>query len=108
MLTEVLGVKGRFGDLVLEPKLMPEQFDADGRALVLTLFSGHKLRVTYHNPDRLPWGVYTITGIRLGGEEVSHERQGRAAILPRSAIMALASEGVHTLDVFLATGAQDL
>ncbi len=108
MLTEVLGVKGRSGDLVLEPKLMPEQFDADGRASVLTLFAGRKLRVTYHNPDRLPWGVYTITGIRLGGEGVSYEGQGGAAILPRSAIMALASEGVHSLDVFLATGAQDL
>jgi cellobiose phosphorylase len=108
MLTEVLGIKGRLGDLELEPKLMPEQFDADGRALVSILFAGRKLRVTYHNPDRLPWGMYTIAGVRLGGEEVSCERQGRAAILPRSAITALASEGVHTLDVFLATSAQDL
>jgi cellobiose phosphorylase len=102
MLTEVLGIKGRLGDLLLEPKLVPEQFDADGRVSVLTLFAGRKLRVTYHNPDRLPWGAYTIAGIRSGGEEVSFERQGRAAILPRNAIMALAAEGVHILDVFLA------
>ena len=61
MLTEVLGVKGQFGDLVLEPKLVPEQFDADGRASVLTLFAGRKLRITYHNPDCLPWGVYSVT-----------------------------------------------
>ena len=108
MLTEVLGIKGRFGDLVLEPKLMPEQFDADGRASVLTLFAGRRLRVTYYNPDGLPWGMYTIAQIRLGGEEVFHKRQGRAAILPRSTLTALAAEGVHALDVFLATGAQDL
>jgi cellobiose phosphorylase len=108
MLTEVLGIKGRLGDLVLEPKLMPEQFDADGRASVLTLFAGRKLRVVYHNPDRLLWGVYIIAGIRLDDEDVSYERQGRAAILLRSAIVTLASEGVHTLDVFLSTGAQNL
>jgi cellobiose phosphorylase len=107
MLTEVLGVKGRFGDLVLEPKLVPEQFDAEDRASVLTLFAGRTLRITYRNPDCLPWGVYTITEIRLDGEKVSHERQGRAAILPRSTLTALAAEKVHTLDVFLAIDAQD-
>jgi cellobiose phosphorylase len=102
MLTEVLGIKGRLGDLVLEPKLMPEQFDADGRASVLTLFAGRKLRIVYHNPDRLPWGVYTIAWIRLGGEEVSYTSQGRAAILPQSTIMALPAKRVHTLEVLLA------
>ena len=80
MLTEVLGIKGRLGDLVLEPKLVTEQFDADGQASVLTLFGGHRLKITYQNPDRLPWGAYTIAGIRLNGELVSHERQGKAAM----------------------------
>jgi cellobiose phosphorylase len=103
-----LGIKGRLGDLVLEPKLMPEQFDASARASALTLFADRKLKVTYHNPDRLPWGAHTIAGIRLGGAEVSYERQGRAAILPRRVITALAAEEVHALEVFLGTGAQDL
>jgi cellobiose phosphorylase len=102
ILTEVLGIKGRLGDLVLEPKLMPEQFDAGGQASVLTLFAERKLKVTYHNPDHLLWGTYAIAGIQLGREEVSYERQGRAAILPRRAITALAAEQIHTLDVFLA------
>jgi cellobiose phosphorylase len=106
MLTEVLGIKGRLGDLVLEPKLMPEQFDAAGQASVLTLFAGRRLRVVYHNPDHLPWGEYTIAGIRLAGEEVPHAGQAGAAVLPRAAIASLASEGAHTLDVFLERGAR--
>ncbi|MGC9333152.1 MAG: GH36-type glycosyl hydrolase domain-containing protein [Anaerolineae bacterium] len=108
MLTEVLGIKGRLGDLVLEPKLMPEQFDADGEASALTLFADRKLKVTYHNPDHLPWGTYTIAGIHLDGEEVPYERLGRAAILPRRTITALAAEEVHALDVFLAASARSL
>jgi cellobiose phosphorylase len=108
VLTEVLGIKGRFGDLVLEPKLLPEQFDVDGRASVLTLFAGRRLKITYHNPDRLPWGVYTIAAIRLNGEPVPHERQGRAALLPRSTIVALDAGNAHALELFLAAGAQDL
>jgi cellobiose phosphorylase len=107
VLTEVLGIKGRLGDLVLEPKLVPEQFDADGRASVLTLFAGRKLKVTYHNPDRLPWGVYEIAEVRLDGEPLPYERQGEEAFLPRSTITDLAEERVHALDVSLATNAQD-
>jgi len=108
MLTEVLGIKGQFGDLVLEPKLVREQFDAEGRASVLTQFADRRLRVTYHNPDNLPWDVYDIASIRLDGEGVSHARQDRAAILPQSTLAPLSAEDVHTLDVFLATSPQDL
>jgi cellobiose phosphorylase len=106
MLTEVLGIRGRLGDLVLEPKLMPEQFDADGRASVLTQFAGRKLKVTYHNPDRLPWGVYDIAQIRLDGEPLLYERQGQAAFLPRTTVTGLAEERVHALNVSLATNTQ--
>ena len=108
MLTEVLGVKGRLGDLVLEPRLVPEQFGADGQASALTLFAGRKLRITYHNADRLPWGAYRIAGIRLGGKDVPYERYGQAAILPQGTLTALAEEKVHALDVLLAASAQDL
>jgi len=78
---------------------VPEQFDADGRASVLTLFAGRKLRMsTIIRPSAL--GIYTIAWIRLNRERVSHESQGRAAILPRNAIMALAADAdaVHTLE----------
>jgi cellobiose phosphorylase len=106
MLTEVLGIKGQLGDLALEPKLVSQQFDADGRASVLTQFASRKLKVTYHNPDRLPWGAYAIAGMELDGDPLSYERQGQAALLPRSTITTLAAEGDHTLDLFLAASAQ--
>jgi hypothetical protein len=106
MLTEVFGIKGRLGDLVLEPKLVPAQFDAHGRASVMTLFAGRKLKVTYYNPGRLPWGIYRISEMRLGGEPLPCERLGQAAFLPRRTITSLAEERVHVLDVSLATNTQ--
>ncbi len=45
LLTEVFGVRGRLGDLRLEPKLVREQFGVDGAAAVLTLFAGRRLNV---------------------------------------------------------------
>ncbi len=104
MLTEVFGVKGRLGDLVLEPRLMPEQFDADGQAAVLTQFAGQRLQITYRNPDRLAWDEYTLVRIELDGETLSAELPGRTVRLPRSTITALAAEQIHTLDLFLAKG----
>jgi cellobiose phosphorylase len=107
IVTEVLGIKGRLGDLVLEPKLMPAQFDADGRASVSTLFANRRLKITYHNPDRLPWGMYTIAAIQLDGEPLPYERQHQAAILPRSAILSLDARELHALDVRLEIKAQE-
>ncbi|MGD8623253.1 MAG: cellobiose phosphorylase [Anaerolineae bacterium] len=106
MLTEVLGVKGHLGDLLLEPKLGSRQFDARGRASVLTRFAGRKLQITYHNPDALSWGDYTIAGIKLDGSALPCERLGRAALLPRSIITALTPGTVHHLDLFLAASDQ--
>ncbi len=47
VLTEMFGIRGHFGDLVFAPKLMEEQFDADGRASAEFVFAGRKLCVTY-------------------------------------------------------------
>ena len=103
MLGEVFGIKGQLGDLVLEPKLVPEQFDAEGQASVLTVFAGRKLRITYHNPDRLPWDLYTVGQIHLDALPVPVECQDTAAIIPRATIEALAADRVHTLDIVLTT-----
>jgi cellobiose phosphorylase len=105
VLTEVLGVKGRLGDLVLEPKLVREQFDAEGRAAVVTRFADRRLRITYHNPDKLSWDRYAIISVRLDGGSVSPTRQGRAAILPRGTLVALEPDAVHNLDVQLGPAA---
>ena len=101
MLTQVFGIKGRLGDLVLEPKLVREQFGADGKAAVLTLFADRKLNVTYHNHAHLPYGEYAVQEIQLDGQPVSFELDGNVAILSRDAIVALAEERTVNLDVTL-------
>jgi cellobiose phosphorylase len=102
LLTEVFGIKGRLGDLTLEPKLVREQFDADGKAAVLTLFAGRRLNVIYHNTARLAYGEYAIQGIQLNGEPISFELDGNTATLSRDALTALSEEQTHNLDVILA------
>jgi cellobiose phosphorylase len=104
MLTEVFGVKGHLGDLVLEPKLVSGQFAVDGKASVRTLFAGRRLEITYHNPARLTYGQYAVTEISISGKTQPIQPGGSRVFLKREVITALAREAVHSVDVVLGTG----
>jgi len=101
MLTQVFGVRGLRGDLVLAPKLVRAQFDEAGEASVVTLFAGKRLNVVYHNPAHLDYGEYQIGEIRIDDDPVPFRRQANSAILPRSEIAALADRQTHRVDVTL-------
>ena len=60
MITQVYGVRGDLGNLVLAPKLMPEQFDEEGNAAIKLDFLKKTFLIRYHNPGRLPYGTYRI------------------------------------------------
>jgi len=98
MITQVFGVRGYRGDLVLDPKLVREQFDVDGRAALRTLFAGRELQIVYHNPAGLPYGAYAVEEIQVNGSPSSFERRGSAALLAREGIT---DGSVQRLDVIL-------
>ncbi len=68
ILSEVFGIKGDRGDLTLEPKLLPEQFDADGTITVFTIFQDRKLEITYYNPKKLDYSSYRINKISINNQ----------------------------------------
>ncbi|MCL6613574.1 MAG: cellobiose phosphorylase [Firmicutes bacterium] len=100
MLNEVYGVKGHRGDLVLEPKLVREQFDAEGIAKVGTVFADRELEVVYHNPLALDYESYEIQRILIDRGEVAFARNGRAALIARRELAKLAP-GRHRITVEL-------
>ena len=61
MVTEVFGVRGEFGDLIIQPKLMKVQFDENETASVKLNFANKEIEVVYVNPKRLDYGQYHIT-----------------------------------------------
>jgi cellobiose phosphorylase len=100
LVTQAFGVRGQRGDLVLEPKLVREQFGADGCTALSTIFAGHRLKVVFHNPAGLDYGAYHIQSIALDGTPVQGEWQTQA-ILPRAVITALDPQIVHQVDIQL-------
>lgn len=101
LLMEVYGVKGRFGDLELSPKLAADQFDKAGCASVHTIFAGRQFRVIFHNPQGKEAGQYEITECIVDGKKVTYERVPGGIMLPRKLILSLASEEIHTLELTL-------
>lgn len=85
ILTEVFGIKGCYGDLSFEPKLLVEQF-CDGKATILTEFAGRAMEISYLNPQGRDYGDYRIIFSLLDGKPVGL-RDGY--VLPREEILAL-------------------
>ncbi|MBU5344920.1 GH36-type glycosyl hydrolase domain-containing protein [Paenibacillus lautus] len=103
MLTEVFGVKGNLGHLLLEPKIRSSQFGADGTAVVHTWFVGKELQIVYSNPMRLDYGSYTIQSVTLNGEKIQLRSQKQeSAELDRSLLSALSDDECQRILVELA------
>ena len=89
MLTEVYGVRGDLGDLLLAPKLLASQFGADGKATVHTLFAGKKLCVTYQNAQGLQYEQYKIGQMLVNGQEIPAETISGGVKIKRTALESL-------------------
>jgi cellobiose phosphorylase len=101
MLSELFGVQGKMGDLVLEPKLPQDLFDAEGKASVSTQFANRRLMITYVNPQRLEYGDYVIVTIKIEGDGIPSVQNRSSAILSREQIASLSQEDDHEIVVEL-------
>lgn len=98
MVTEVFGVRGENGDLLIEPKLLAEQFDESGCAQITLPFAGKTIEVIYRNTAKKTYGEYKIARIVMNGEELAVE--GDRGIIAREIIEAYSGD-CHKIEVEL-------
>ena len=67
MITEVFGVHGENGALVIAPKLVREQFDKTGRAAIDFSFAGKRFHAAAVNPAGKDFGDCHISRAYLNG-----------------------------------------
>ena len=72
-ITQVFGVRGEMGQLVIEPKLVREQFDASGKARISLRFAGKAYEITLQNPEHLDYGCYRVASASCNGEALLTE-----------------------------------
>jgi len=70
-LTQVFGIRGDRGDLLIEPKLVKAQFAKSKKISIRTHFAGRKIRVNYSNPQRLDYGDYKVRKITINGKVIN-------------------------------------
>ncbi|MCK5708561.1 MAG: cellobiose phosphorylase [Candidatus Aureabacteria bacterium] len=99
LLTQVFGVRGEMGNLIIEPKLVKEQFSLNkGRCCCLCLFAGKKLNVTYHNSKKMDFGKYCITKTTLKGIPV--DIIGSKIRIKRKDLLKIKSKSLN-IDIYL-------
>jgi len=99
MVTEVSGVRGEFGNMVINPKLLGRQFDDKGNAGLGLYFAGKKFDILYRNPGKLDYGKYIIKNAVLDREQVLDFSRG-FVFIERKAIDKM-PEGKHTIEIEL-------
>lgn len=92
MITEAFGVRGQAGDLMLNPKLMGEQFDASGIAELTLTFAGRPLTIRYQNTAHKDYGAYVLKQAKCGTQSWKPNAAG-CIILPRTWVEHLPPEG---------------
>ncbi len=76
VLTQVFGVSGKQGDLVIAPQLVKEQFDSNKEAKVSCKFAGRDVTVCYVNRTELDYGEYEVGEVTLNGKVFDCKRIG--------------------------------
>ena len=99
MTTQAFGVRGCAGDLMLQPKLLAEQFDGEGCARISLTFAGKKFDVLYRNKALLDYGTYTVESASCDGMELA-VTDDSCCILPRRTLDTL-SEETHQIIITL-------
>lgn len=91
MITEVFGVHGEVGNMVICPKLVGEQFDSEGNAQIWLHFAGKRFTVIYKNPKKLNYGEYVVKAATCDEGAPLDIREGRV-FLERKKIEAMSEE----------------
>ena len=84
MLTQVFGVRGEYGDLLIAPQLLKDEFDLEGKADVTCPFAGKTITISYLNKRKLDFGSYAVKAVTCQGKAVAYDVLASARIkIPR-------------------------
>lgn len=87
ILTQVFGIRGDGGNLLIDPKLVAEQFSTEGKAEIKSTFAGKSIDVIFHNPLRLDYQHYQVASVKIDGADIDPLRRvGSAVCLDRAAL----------------------
>jgi len=100
LLTQVFGIRGEYGDLVIEPKLTIQQFKKSNTLAIMTHFADKILEVRFINLNRKNFGAYSINKVSFNGKVIAENIKPPRFLLSRSKFLAL-SNNFNSIEVIL-------
>ena len=100
VLTEMFGLKGDLGNLLIEPKLMACQFDEKGNAEITSYFARQKITVIYENAEHKEIGDYEVEEIYI--DECKYFWNSTQPSIEKEVLESLDQKKEHIIRVKLA------
>jgi len=101
LITQVYGIKGKDGDLIIDPRLVPDQFDDAGKASIYSHFAGRQLVFEFYNKEFLPIGKYKVSQVKIDDVGIEYETTDRGARIKRELIENLSRNKIHKINIEL-------
>lgn len=100
LLTQIFGIKGEYGDLIIYPKLAKAQFKTKNEISIKTIFAGKKIEAHFINKNKKDFGDYAISEVKLNGTFLTKNRCS-SFLLPRAKFLKLANKKVNSIEITL-------
>lgn len=102
VLTQVYGVRGLYGDLLLSPKFTKNEFSGSQELSVETGFADRRLQVSYRNPKRIGYEHYYVTKVVMNGKELKGlELNQKEVVIPREIFLKHSRKTLNSIHVTL-------
>jgi cellobiose phosphorylase len=101
LLTQAFGIRGEYGDLIIEPKLTAEQFKAQNTISITTRFADKLIEVQFVNPNNKNFGNYSINKVGFNGKIIAENLKQPRFLLSRNKFLALSNNNINTIEVIL-------
>ena len=102
MLTQVYGVRGYYGNLLLAPKLTQTDFHKGNQVSAEAFFAGRRIKVVYRNLKRIAYEHYYVTKVLLNGKELKGlELNKKEVLIPKDLFLKNSRKTDNTFIVTL-------
>jgi cellobiose phosphorylase len=101
LLTQVFGVRGEYGDLIIEPKLTASQFKTKNTISITSSFAQRRIEVRFENSEKKDFGEYLISKIIINRKVIAKGLKQGSFLLPRDKFISLTNDNHNIIEVIL-------
>ena len=101
LLTQGFGIRGEYGDFLIEPKLVTAQFKIKNTIGIVSNFADRRIEVKFMNPAKKNFGSYSISRIIFNGKIIAENLKQARFLITRRNFLSLSRDNINLIEVNL-------